>query len=258
MADLQASMAALANLLPAADAEVVTALAPQGVLRAGINLSNFLLVTGEDAGGAPQGVSPSMADVLAQQLGCDVQYVTYPSPGGVADAAQEEAWDIGNIGADPARAAFITFTDAYCEIESTCLLPPGSPIGAFADVDQPGIRIASKSRAAYTLWLERNLKHAELVLYDSIDDSYDGFVDNQLDVLAGLRPRLLEDHARLAGSTILADKFAAVQQAIGTPSSRGAAGAAYLQAFVDAAKQSGLVQALIDQHGVTGKLSVAD
>ncbi len=258
MSAVETSLATLGEMLPAADAGVIKALAPTGKLRAGINLSNFLLVTGESDAGAPQGVSPGMAEALAALLGVAVEYVTFPSPGGVADAAEQDAWDIGNIGADPARAAFIAFTDAYCEIESTCLLPSGSSVQSFADVDQPGVRIASKSRAAYTLWLERNLKAAELVLFDSIDESFDGFVAQQLDVLAGLRPRLLEDQQRLEGARLLPDKFAAVQQAIGTPSNRDAAGAQYLQTFVTAAKQSGLVQALIDAHGVAGKLSVAD
>ena len=36
-------------------------LAPTGVLRAGINLSNFLLVTGRSANAEPVGVSPDMA-----------------------------------------------------------------------------------------------------------------------------------------------------------------------------------------------------
>ena len=36
-------------------------LAPTGILRAGINLSNFLLVTGRGPDGAPQGVAPDMA-----------------------------------------------------------------------------------------------------------------------------------------------------------------------------------------------------
>ena len=199
-----------------------------------------------------------MAHALATLLDCPVEYVQFPSPGSVADAAPKDAWDIGNIGADPARAEFIHFTKAYCEIESTCLLPPNSTIASFADVDKPGIRIASKARAAYTLWLERNLQHAELVLFDSIDASFDGFVSEQMDVLAGLRPRLLEDEQRLAGSRLLPDKFAAVQQAIGTPSTRSSAGITWLKSFVEAAKTSGLVQAFIDQHGVTGKLSVAE
>lgn len=257
MTDLQACLEALTREMPAATDEVRAALAPTGRLRAGISLSNFLLVTNQTADGTPEGVSPGMAAALAGLLGVSVEYLCFDSPGAVADAAEHDAWDIGNIGADPARAAFISFTNAYCEIDSTCMVPATSKLLGFADVDQPGIRIASKARAAYTLWLERNLKHAELKLYDSADASFDGFVREQLEVLAGLRPQLLEDVQRLPGARILADKFAAVQQAIGTPSARDPSGAAYLQAFVAAAKSSGLVQALIDEHGVAGKLSVA-
>ena len=40
-------------------------LAPSGVLRAGINLGNPLLVTGETASGDPVGVSPDMASEIA-------------------------------------------------------------------------------------------------------------------------------------------------------------------------------------------------
>ena len=119
------------------------------------------------------------------------------------------------------------------------------------------MRIATKHRAAYSLWLERNIKHAELIQVDSIDASFDAFVEQKLDVLAGLRPRLLDDAKRLPGSSVLADKFAAVQQAIGTPKNRDACGVKFLQQFVTEVKQSGVVEALIDAHGVTGKLSVA-
>jgi len=257
MSSLANAVENLKSSLPPADDQTVNAIAPSGTLRAGINLSNFLLVTGESETGQPTGVSPGMAKILAELVGCDVDYKCFASPGAVADAAEDNQWDIGNIGADPARAAFIAFTDAYCEIESTCLVPAGSQITTFAQVDQPGIRIATKHRAAYSLWLERNLKHAELVQVDSIDASFDAFVEQKLDVLAGLRPRLLDDVQRVPGASILRDKFAAVQQAIGTPNNRDDAGARYLQQFVTQAKQSGVVQALIDAHGVDGKLSVA-
>ena len=39
--------------------EVIAELAPTGVLRAGINLSNFLLVTGKSPAGDPEGVLPT-------------------------------------------------------------------------------------------------------------------------------------------------------------------------------------------------------
>ncbi len=41
--------------------DVLSQLAPTGVLRAGINLGNFLLVTGRGPSGDPEGVSPDMA-----------------------------------------------------------------------------------------------------------------------------------------------------------------------------------------------------
>lgn len=246
----------LAAALPDPATQAIDALAPGGVLRAGINLSNFLLVTGNSGDGHPVGVSPDIAGALAHKLAVPLELVSFASPGQVADAV-DQAWDVGNIGAEPARATHIAFTSAYCEIESTCLVPPGSRIQTFADVDQPGVRIATKHRAAYTLWLERNLKQAELVQVDTIDASYDAFVEQNLDVLAGLRPRLIDDAARLAGSRILDDKFAAVQQAIGTPRTRDNAGIEFLHVFVAAAINSGLVGALIEFHQVQGKLSVA-
>ena len=46
-------------------AKIRADLAPTGVLRAGINMSNFLLVTGKTESGDPVGVSPSMAAEVA-------------------------------------------------------------------------------------------------------------------------------------------------------------------------------------------------
>lgn len=231
-------------------------LAPTGTLRAGINLSNFLLVSGRGADGAPQGVAPDMAATVAARLGVPVSYVTFDSPGALADAADGDVWDIGLIGAEPQRAERIAFTAAYCEIAATYLVPAGSAIGSIAEVDRPGVRIAVTGRAAYGLWLERNIRHAELVRTDTLDSAYEVFVAEGLDVLAGLRPRLSSDLAKLPGARILDGQFSAVQQAIGTQR-RNATGAAFLQALVEELKASGHVAALIARHGVGTGLSVA-
>jgi polar amino acid transport system substrate-binding protein len=47
---------------------IIEQLAPKGYLRAAINLSNFLLVTGTDDQGNPEGVSPDLAKALANEL----------------------------------------------------------------------------------------------------------------------------------------------------------------------------------------------
>lgn len=89
---------------------ILAELAPNGTLRAGINLSNFLLVTGKAPNGDPVGVSPDMATEIATRLGVSIQYVLYPDPGSLADAAEKGEWDIGNIGAEPQRAKTIAFS----------------------------------------------------------------------------------------------------------------------------------------------------
>jgi polar amino acid transport system substrate-binding protein len=234
---------------------VVAELAPTGVLRAGINMSNFLLVSGTGPSGDPQGVAPDMARAIADRLGVPVAYKPFPMPGELADAAEDDIWDIGLIGAEPARAKKIAFTAAYAEIASTYLVPAGSPLKAIEDVDRPGVRIAVTDRTAYELWLNRNIKHAELVKSESLDAALEQFVAEKMDALAGLRPRLLKDVEKLAGAKILDGQFSAVQQAVGTLRTREAS-AAFLRDFVEEAKASGLVAGLIERHKIQG-LSVA-
>jgi polar amino acid transport system substrate-binding protein len=235
--------------------DIIADLAPTGVLRAAINLSNFLLVTKTDWTGAPVGVAPDLAHEVANRLGVPVQYVPFKTPGELADMADKGVWDIGLIGAEPQRAATITFSAAYVEIEATYLVPAGSKLKTLADVDAAGVRIAVMGRSAYGLWLDRNIKHAELVRSETIDSSYAQFERDKLDALAGLRPRLLSDVEKLPGARILDGQFMAVQQAIGTPL-KNRAGAAFLRDFVEEAKASGLVARLIERHNVRG-LSVA-
>ena len=231
-------------------------LAPNGTLRAGINLSNFLLVTGKNAAGDPSGVSPDMARAIANQLGVELELVPFPNPGALADAVAENTWNIGNIGAVAERAKTITFTSAYVEIEATYLVPATSTLQAIEDVDDPRVRIAVAERSAYGLWLEDNIRDAQLITAKGLEGSFETFTEQRLEALAGLRPRLIDDLQRVPGGQILDGKFTSVQQAIGSkPECR--ASAAFLQEFVEESKANGLVASLIDKHGVKGKLTVA-
>jgi polar amino acid transport system substrate-binding protein len=234
---------------------IIAELAPTGVLRAGINLGNFLLVTGKNAAGDPEGVAPDMAAEIAKRLGVKVKYVPFKTPGELADQAGKGVWDVGLIGAEPQRAETIAFTAAYSEIEATYLVPGGSRLNTVAEVDAAGVRIAVTGRSAYGLWLDRNIKHAELVRSDTLDTAYEQFVRDKLEALAGLRPRLISDVEKLPGARIIAGKFTAVQQAVGT-ARKNVAGAAFLRGVVEEAKASGLVARFIERHQVQG-LSVA-
>jgi hypothetical protein len=60
----------------------------------------------------------------------------------------------------------------------------------------------------------------------------------------------------MPGSTLLDESFTAVQQSVGCRPGDPEV-AAYLERFVQKAVSTGLVQSLIDKHGVTGRLAVA-
>lgn len=240
--------------LPEPSQQAIAALAPTGVLRAGINLRNFLLVTDTADNGDPMGVSPDLAAKLAQQLDVGLQLIGYATPAEISDTAANDEWDIGNIGATAIRAETIAFTEAYAEIEATFMVRGDSPLKEIADVDAPGVRIAVSGRTAYDNWLEKNIQHAELIRAEGNEATFQLFVGRELEAMAGLRPGLMGQAESLPGARLLPGRFAAVQQAVGTPKHRDPAGAAYLAEFVAAIRDSGLIAELIDLHEVQGRL----
>ena len=239
------------------DKEIQTELSSNGILRAAINMSNFLLVTDKTKEGTPIGVSPDMAKELANKLDLQLKLIPYDTPGEIADDAENDNWDICNIGAEPQRAEKINFSAAYAEIQATYLIPPNSKLQNISEVDIAGNKIAVASRTAYGLWLERNIHNAELIQVEGVGNSFDVFSNENLDALAGLRPALIDDVKKIPGAKILEGQFMSVQQAIGT-SNKNIKSSIYIAKFVEEMKKNGYVQKLIDKHNVNGKLSVAD
>jgi polar amino acid transport system substrate-binding protein len=235
-----------------ADLDLVRSeLAPEGRMRAALNLSNFLLNSGRSPQGEWLGVAPDLARAIGQSLDVDVTFVPYPTPGELADAVDSGAWTLALIGADPIRAQRIGFTAAYVQIEATYLVQPGSSLITTAEVDAPGHTVASFDGSAYDLWLQRNLKHATLVHADSFDASLRRFRDDELTALAGLRSKLLADCKTWPGSRVLDGNFMKVQQAVGTQKEH-AASISYLQAFVEHVKSSGMVASWVAKHKADG------
>lgn len=245
-----AACAATPAVPPAARAQ----LAPSGKLRAGINFQNALLtVTGPN--GEQGGVAVELARELARRLDVPLEIIPFKSAGLAADAARSNGWDISVLGAEPQRAQEIAFATPLTQIEATYLVPAGSPLKNAADVDRAGVRIAVGAKSAYDLYLQRNIKQAQLVPIAGTPNVFKHFVANNLEAMAGLRPGLIELAAKLPGSRLVDGNFSLVQHTVGTPKGRDAA-AAFLREFVEDIKAQGLVAQWIAQSGVKG-LSVA-
>lgn len=236
-------------LIQAPCASAAEEMAPTGKLRVAINMRNQLLVTGKTADGQPEGLAPSMAAAFADKIGVPVEYVPYDDAAAIAADAQKDVWDVAMIGADPARADYLVFTEPYCQIEATYAVPTTSGAQKCAQVDKDNVTIATCSGAAYTLWLERNLQKAQLVQIDGHDATYEEFKEAGMEAVAGLRPKLKKDAAKRPGTRILKDKFMAVEQAAGTKKDRQA-GFQALSDFIKEAKASGLVKQLMEKFGV--------
>jgi len=239
------SCAMATEITPALRSEM----APSGTLRVGLNYGNNLLVVSMTP--EPRGVAPDLGRELGRRLGVPVEFVGFDSAGKLGDGVKTGAWDVAFLGNEPQRAAEIAFTAAYLEIPSTYIVSAASGIRAVDEVDREGVRIAVPEQAAYGLYLQRNIKRARLVLTKTNEEAVKAFVNDKLEALAGLRPRLLIDVTKLPGARLLDGQFAGVQQAIGTPKARAAA-AEYLRAFVEEAKASGLVAAGLAKSGVAG------
>ena len=231
--------------------DVRNELAPSGKLRVGLNYGNFLLVLKDAPDGSPRGIAPDLGRELGKRLGVPVEFVKFKQAGQLADGVRDGKCEVGFLGAEPQRANEIAFTNAYLEIPVTFLVPAGSKIRAIADVDREGVRISVSARSAYDLYLSRTLKHAKLLRVEGIDASYEQFRKDGLEVLAGLKPRLVSDAEKLPGSRVLDGQVTGVQQAVGVPKKHESA-AKFTREFVEDIKKTGLVAKTIEKHGVKG------
>ena len=228
------------------------AFAPTGKLRASINLGNPILANKHPQTGEAFGVSVDLARAFAKRLDVDIELVVFDAAGKSVEAVRNEQADIGFFAIDPLRGEGIAFTAPYVLIEGAYLVPNASPIRANEEVDRPGIRVTVGKGSAYDLYLTRELKQAEIVRAPTSPTVVDVFVAQMLEVAAGVKQQLEADQQRFAGYRLLPGRFMVIQQAMGTPKSRGSEAAVHLARFVEDMKASGFVADALKRHGIQG------
>lgn len=234
------------------DTSLISAFAPTGVLRASINRGNPILVNKDSAGGEPTGVSIDLARGFAERLGVPIELIVFDSAGKSVDAVTNEQADIGFFAIDPLRGAGIAFTAPYVLIEGAYLVRQDSPLQDNAEVDRAGRRIVVGKGSAYDLYLSRELKNAEIVRAPTSPTVVSIFVEQGVEVAAGVRQQLEADIRDLPGMRVLPGRFMVIQQAMGVPKGRGDAAARALHAYVEEMKASGFVSDALRRHRIEG------
>ena len=230
-------------------------LAPTGILRVGINMSNFLLVSGINSSGFPEGVSPDLGKKIAKELNIPHKFIQYKRPGELADAVNKNQWDIGNIAFEPKRAETIEFTNSYVNIDANFLVRKIDNFKTNEDVRKAKVKIAVLERSAYDLWLTDNFKDIKLARATSIQKSHILFNEGKADVLAGLKPKLIEELSINNQLKIIEDPFTFIKQSVGIKKGNPQI-IKFLNDFILKLINDGFIEQLLKKYNVDKKLSI--
>ena len=224
--------------------DIAADLAPTGTLRVSLNLGNPVLAQGTPA--EPRGVTVDLARALGERLGLPVELTCFRAARESYESMNRGDADLCFLAVDPAREATVAFTAPYVVIEGVFAVPDDSPLRSAADVDRPGVRVGVKEGSAYDLFLTRTLSHASVVRGP---EGVAVFLDERLEVAAGIRQPVLEFVAAHPGLRLLEPRFMEIRQAVGTTRSRRPETIAFLRAFVEEVKSSGFVADALGRSG---------
>ncbi len=239
-----------APLAAEAQPTACASLTPTGTLRAGLILSNQVLVSRDPVTSDLRGVTISLGKALAERLGVSFQPIGYANPAALVQSFGTDAWDIAFLAYDPNRARDVDFSPPYMEVDNTYLVPPGSTITSVEAADRPGIRIAVPERSAPDLFLSRNLKAARLVrLPGGVDAALDALQTGKADAYAENAHMLSLYAEKLPGARVLDGRYTIIRHAIATAKGKPG-GADCVRAFVEQAKADGTIAEAIRRAGI--------
>ena len=231
-------------------AGVASDLAPDGALRAAINLGNPVLVQGTAA--APTGVAVDIAREIGARLGLPVELACFDAARDSFAAVTTGQTDICFLAIEPARAAEVAFTAPYVLIEGVYAVSEQSPLVAVADVDRPGVRIGVKRGSAYDLFLTRTLQHATVVR--GVEGTTE-FLAGNLEAAAGVREPMTEFVGSHPGFRLVEGRFMEIPQAVGTAASKRPETSSFLQGLVEELKADGFVADALRRSGQTAPVA---
>lgn len=219
-------------------------IAPNGVLRAAINLGNPVLAQGTPA--VPAGVTVDIARELGARLEVPVDLACFAAARESFEAMARGDADICFLAVEPARAAQVAFTAPYVVIEGVYVVPAGSGLAAPADLDRDGVRIGVNEGSAYDLFLSRTLGKASLVRGD---DGITLFREQGLEAAAGIRQVVTAFVAQNPEFRLVDQGFMQIRQALGTTLTRTPDTIRFLAAFIEDLKASGFIAAALRRSG---------
>lgn len=246
---IAATVSLLAGAAMAQDADVKKELIPTGKLRVGIAVGKepsalFVLKDGDGY----KGVAIELGKGMAAKLGVPVEFVAYQSSPEIIADANAGKWDVTFMPVDETRKKIIDFGAPYHVLQSTYMVAPGSKIQKLEDVGA-GVRVAGIEGTATFRAAQASAKDATFINVPSPAGAAALLQEGKADAIAFSREALTGFAAKMPGTRILDGGFLNSTTAVAVPKGRAAAHA-YVTAYVEEAKASGLVRKAFDSVGL--------
>jgi polar amino acid transport system substrate-binding protein len=229
-------------------------LAPTGTLRAAFLGANPVQGHVDAKTGAITGPVADLVQELARRLKVPYQIIPAPNAAAVIGHLKDHSADIGFLAYDATRAEQVDFSGSYALMYNTYVVRADSAIQKAADVDRPGIRVASVKGQTQQLFLSENLKNAKVIVMDTmppLDELEKMLLNGEIEAFGANRQRMEEAAATHPKLRALPDNFSVVEQAIviekGDP-----ARMEILNRFLDDVRASGFVKASLDRAHISG------
>jgi polar amino acid transport system substrate-binding protein len=228
-------------------------LVPTGKLRVAVAVGpapSALWAVRDAATGKPRGVTVTLGSAMAQKLDVPVELVEYASSGEIIAATDRGAWDVTFVPVDDERKKTVDFGSPYHILQSTYLVAPGSPIQSLDEVNRPGVRIAGVEGTATFRASTRFAPQATPVSVKGPDEAIALMRIGKADAIALSRETIVALLDVLPGSRALDGGFLNSTTAVAVAKNKPAA-LAFVRAFIEEAKASGLIRRALDDMGLT-------
>jgi polar amino acid transport system substrate-binding protein len=147
------------------------------------------------------------------------------------------------------------FSVPYVNIDANFIFRKKDNFMSNEEINSSGIKIAVLERSAYDLWLTENFKKAELIKVNTMDNSHKLFREGGADVLAGLKPKLIEELELNSDFKIISSPFTYIKQSIGIKKGNPEI-LDFLNKFISKLIKEAFIEGLLKKYKLQDKLSI--
>ncbi len=159
--------------------------------------------------------------------------------------------DVAFTNATPERARVMDFSKPFLRVEQGYLVPAGSAIKSFDEIDRKGVRVGVSVGSTSQKTLGSRLKNAQVVAVPTLDQAVNMIKSGELQAFATNKAILYELSDRLPGAKILDGAWGYESFAAGIPKGREG-GLPALNEFLIRAQRNGQVAKAVERAGLRG------